>query len=139
VRISLEFVMRVIGLIILLLLYAVASVAAPAALSGKWRIVAIDGADTFDPAKTLAEFAGDGRFASTIGCNRLLGRPTVTGTRLAFGPMAATRMACIPPLDRVESRYLVALQAVRSYRLEGDTLEFVGASGEALLRLERLK
>ncbi len=53
--------------------------------------------------------------------------------------MAATRMACPPPLDAVERQYLSALQSVRAYRLEGSTLVFLGAAGDALVTLEREK
>jgi heat shock protein HslJ len=74
---------------------------------------------------------------NSVGCNRIVGRPVLSGSRLSFGPMAATRMACPPPLDAVERQYLSALQAVRSYRLERSTLVFRGAGGETLVTLER--
>ncbi len=115
------------------------AVAAPPALTGKWRIVAVDGADALDAAKARAEFAANGRFASTIGCNRIAGKPVLAGESLTFGPMIATRMACIPPLDQVERSYLAALEAVRSYKLEGRQLTFLGADGAALVTLQREK
>jgi heat shock protein HslJ len=129
--------MKLLGLIMLQLLFAVGSVTAPTSLFGKWRIVAIDGADRFDLANTLAEFADAGRFTSTIGWNRVVGKPAITGTQLGFGSMAATRMACIPPLECIESQYLAVLQAVRSYKLDGDTLAFIGANGEEGLKFKR--
>jgi heat shock protein HslJ len=92
--------------------------AAPGALTGRWRIVAVSGAEGLDDARTRAEFAANGRFASTIGCNRI---------------------ACPPPLDAVERHYLAALESVRGYRLEGGTLVFLNESGEALVRLAREK
>ncbi|CAJ0852155.1 hypothetical protein AMST5_00521 [freshwater sediment metagenome] len=113
--------------------------AAPGALTGRWRIVAVSGAEGLDDARTRAEFAANGRFASTIGCNRIAGTSTITGASLAFGPMMSTRMACPPPLDAVERHYLAALESVRGYRLEGGTLVFLNESGEALVRLAREK
>jgi heat shock protein HslJ len=118
-------------------LCALPACAAEGALSGKWRIVAVAGAEEFDVARARAEFAENGRFASTIGCNRIAGTPTISGARLAFGPMAVTRMACPPPLDAVERRYLAALEAVRGYRVEGGKLVFVNDAGEVLVTLER--
>ncbi len=111
--------------------------ASEGALTGKWRIVAVSGVEEFDIVRTRAEFAANGRFASTIGCNRIAGASTVQGGKLAFGPMAATRMACPPPLDAVERQYLSALEAVRGYRLDGGKLVFLGDGGEALVTLER--
>ncbi|QGM97605.1 META domain-containing protein [Methylocystis parvus] len=119
-------------------LLAPASFAAPT-LTGRYRVVAIAGADGLDAARTHAEFATNGRFASTIGCNRIAGAPTIAGSDLTFGPMATTRMACPPPLDQVERAYLEALRNVRGYRLSGETLLFLGEDGEALVTLKRAK
>ncbi len=107
-------------------------------LGGAWRIVSVCGAEALDASRTHAEFAGD-RFASTIGCNRISGRANLSEGQLSFGPMAATRMACPPPLDALERQYLEALQAVRAFRLEGARLVFLGAGGGALVTLERAK
>jgi heat shock protein HslJ len=38
--------------------------------------------------------------------------------------MAATRMACPPPLDQLETRYLAAFAAARSWRIENGALTF---------------
>lgn len=116
-----------------------AALAASSTLTGRYRIVSVAGADTLDIARARAEFAGNGRFAATVGCNRLAGIPTIDGSRLTFGPMMATRMACVPPLDQAERAYLEALRGVRSYRLAGATLTFLGEDGEALVTLKRTK
>ncbi|WP_424360113.1 META domain-containing protein [Methylocystis parvus] len=119
-------------------LCATPSFAAPS-LTGRYRIVSVAGAEGLDVARTQAEFAANGRFASTIGCNRIAGMPTLSGSELTFGPMMATRMACPPPLDQVERAYMEALKNVRSYTLSGKTLVFTGEGGEALVTLERAK
>jgi heat shock protein HslJ len=118
---------------------AAAPPAASASLTGKWRVVAISGAASFDPSKTQAEFAADGHFASTIGCNRIFGKPDLHGKHIAFGPMATTRMACTPPLDQLERQYIDALEAVRGYRFESGDLVFLGAAHEELVKLQRAK
>ncbi len=106
-------------------------------LVGKWRIDEVRGADRFDAGKTLFEAAADGRVSTTVGCNRIAGKPAIDGDSITFGPMAATRMACPPPLDRLESKYLAALDAVRSWRIEGTKLLLLDAKGERAVTLER--
>jgi heat shock protein HslJ len=131
-----EAVMRSLLLSGFLASVALAAMAAPAGLIGKWRIVAIEGAQDFDTSKSVAEFSGD-RFASTIGCNRIAGAPKIKGAELNFGALATTRMACPPPLDALERHYLAALAAARGYRIDAKTLFFVDAKGAALVTLER--
>ena len=107
------------------------------AFAGKWRIDEVRGSESFDAAKTQFEAAADGRVSTTVGCNRIAGKPAVDGDRITFGAMAATRMACPPPLDRLESKYLAALDAVRSWRIEGTKLLLLDAEGERAVTLER--
>jgi heat shock protein HslJ len=129
--------MRLLTIAALLLASSLA-LAAPSLL-GQWRIVAIAGVEKVDMARTRADFAQNGRYASTIGCNRIAGKAIVSSDRLSFGPMMTTRMACPDPLDRVERAYLAALQAVRGYRFEGGKLALVGEDGAALVTLVRLR
>ena len=110
--------------------------AAEPALVGKWRIVAVRGADAFDSARTAFEAEADGRVSTTIGCNRMVGKPAVDGDWITFGPMASTRMACLPPLDRLERTYAAALGDVRSWRIEGKTLLLLAGDGKAAVTLE---
>jgi heat shock protein HslJ len=88
-------------------------------------------------SKTAFEVAADGRVSSTVGCNRIIGKPSLEGDRLRFGPMAAARMACPSPLDRLETAYMAALDAVRSYRVEETRLTLVDEAGRAAVVLVR--
>ncbi len=106
-------------------------------LVGKWRIETARGAEAFDSSKTMFEFSPDGRVAMTVGCNRIAGAPTVEGDRVTFGAMAATRMACPPPLDQLEAKYLAALAAARTWRIEGTRLKLLDEGGEAAVSLKR--
>ncbi|PPD41515.1 MAG: hypothetical protein CTY15_13435 [Methylocystis sp.] len=132
--------MRLFALAAFLLasLVSAASFAAPS-LTGRWSITAVAGADGLEVARTRAEFATNGRFASTVGCNRIAGKPQIAGSQMTFGPMMATRMACPGPLGEVERAYMAALSNVRGYRLAGGTLAFLGEGGEELVTLERAK
>lgn len=121
-----------------LALTTAALAASPMGPSGKWRIVAVSGADGLDPARAQADVTQD-RFASTVGCNRIAGKATFSGNTLTFGAMMSTRMACPPPLDEVERAYLAALEAVRGFRFEGTNLVFLGEDGAPLVTLKREK
>lgn len=129
--------MRHIVRVAVLLALGAQSAFAASPLTGKWRIVAVVDAPALDAARASAEFAGNGRFASSVGCNRIAGMPTVSGDRLSFGRMMTTRMACPPPVDQVEQSYLAALQSVRGYRLDGRTLLLLGEDGQTLVTLAR--
>jgi heat shock protein HslJ len=132
------FSMRVFYLAATFLAMVSAALAAPMGPAGKWRIAAVSGAEGLDPARARAEMT-EARFASTIGCNRIAGKPAFSGAKLTFGPMMTTRMACPPPLDEVERAYLAALQATRGFRFEGTNLVFLGEDGAPLVTLEREK
>jgi heat shock protein HslJ len=107
--------------------------------AGEWRIVAISGADSFDAAKTDFSAAKDGHVGSGIGCNRIIGGMTLDGEHLTFGKIGATMMACPEPLGELERKYLKALEAVRSWRMEGGALAFLAENGATLVKLVRAK
>jgi putative lipoprotein len=114
------------------------------AFTGSWRITAIAKAAAFDSSQTQFEFLEDGRVSSTVGCNRILGKPGIDGARIKFGPMAATRRACFGSVADLETRYLAALDAVRSWRVEenfqnGATLTLLDASGAPVVALARAR
>ena len=58
-----------------------------------------------------------GRVSGSSGCNRYHGtvEQGETGTSLAVGPLAATRMACAPELMDLEQRYTVALPGAQGW------------------------
>jgi len=72
----------------------------PEALLGAWRIDAIDGRPALAGVEATIELHDDGRVAGTAGVNRFMGTWSITGTVLAFGPLATTLMA--GPPDRME-------------------------------------
>jgi heat shock protein HslJ len=78
---------------------------------------------------TLA-FDDQGRISGSAGCNRYMGRYTVSDGVLKLSPAASTRMAC--PDDRLaaqEDAYLKALATVSTLRMEADRLELRTATG----------
>ncbi|MDI9848391.1 META domain-containing protein [Rhodoblastus sp. 17X3] len=120
----------------------VALAAAPAladgdALTGKWRVEQVRDGGAFDASKTSFEFLPNGRMAATLGCNRMMGEPAIHGDKISFSQVAGTRMACPPPLDQLEWKFSAALEATRTYRIEGAKLTFADEKNEPLIVFRR--
>ena len=84
-----------------------------------------------DTVLTL-DFGTDDGLAGTSGCNRYRAGYAVTGPgKIAVGPVLGTRRLCADPegIMRQESAFTAALGRVRSYRIDGNRLEFRDAGG----------
>ncbi len=77
----------------------------------------------------------DHRLSGFGGCNQLLGSYELNGDKLAFGKMAATRMACLQGAD-TEKTFLDALMKVQTWKIKGEHLEVFDAGGNRLARFE---
>jgi putative lipoprotein len=82
----------------------------------------------FDPEKK--------RVTGYSGVNIFSGGYAATGSQLRMSQMASTRRAGPPELMRLETAFLKALSATRTYRFSGDTLELLDSSGRILARFE---
>lgn len=71
------------------------------------------------------------------GCNRLFGGYRIEGGRIRFSGVATTRMFCSDGMD-TEREFLKALEAVETWTISRDQLDFLGESGELLARFEAL-
>jgi putative lipoprotein len=126
----------------LLLMMAGPAAAGPDALlmGTYWRAVAIDGAALApQPPKREAHlvFTAQGnRVSGSTGCNRVVGAFEQTAGGLRFAKMAATKMACPPPLSTQEIAFLQALDATRTAQIAGNTLELKDDAGKVRLRFE---
>ncbi|WP_295389510.1 META domain-containing protein [uncultured Thiodictyon sp.] len=120
------------------------AVAAPTLEGSSWSPTAYRAGDTLNeiaagqyPARFRFEA---GQFAGSLGCNQLGGAYTLAGDRLTFKPtIRSTMMACPEPLMKQEQAVGVALTQVAAYRLEGEQLQLLDATGEPLLRLLALR
>jgi heat shock protein HslJ len=74
------------------------------------------------------------RFTGSGSCNRIGGGYEACDGALQFGPITATRMACIDM--KTETAFLSALERTRRYRVFGRRLELMGANGNGLATLE---
>ena len=103
----------------------------------EWRVESIGGVGVGADSRASITIAGDGALSGSGGCNRLMGRADIKGEAVTFAPVATTRMACAPDIMQQERKLLDALQATRSYRLDGAALTLRDVSGAELMRLAR--
>ncbi len=75
--------------------------------------------------------AGGTRVHGFSGCNRLQGQYANADSRLTFGALAGTRMACAAPLMALEAAVLQALGRTTAYRIDGEELTLL--DGEQVL------
>jgi len=132
-----EFLSACAGVALLLLASGVAM--AQEALPGTaWLAEDIDGKGVIDNLQTTMEVSRDGKLSGNAGCNSYSGTPEIAGDAITIGPMAMTRMACLPAVDEQERRFLDALGETKSYRIEGDLLYFLDGEGNTLIRFSKL-
>lgn len=99
-----------------------------------WTLIEVDGEalpapEDGRPAELV--FLEEDRFAGSAGCNRVLGAAKQHGASLSMLPGPMTMMACPPPLDRIEQRFVAVLGDVTGYRRSDATLDLL--SGERVV------
>ncbi|WP_181702853.1 META domain-containing protein [Chthonobacter albigriseus] len=106
---------------------------------GPWTVSAVAGAlvAAGDRAPTL-NFA-EGKVSGFSGCNRFSGPMRVQADRLDFGPMAATKMACLDAAaNEAERVFLQALtRQVKTWAIENGRLLLRDASGAVVIEAGR--
>jgi putative lipoprotein len=124
----------------LVMLTGAAMAASPTSPTGRWLAEDIRGGGVIDYLQSVLEIAGDGRISGTGGCNRIMGKARIEGAAITLGPLATTRMACSPAVMDQERKFLAALEAARSWRIDAarHKLVLLGAKGETLLVLARM-
>jgi heat shock protein HslJ len=105
----------------------------------EWRLTMVSDSAVAegDNVPTL-EFLDDSQVAGHTGCNSAGGPYEIDGPTLTIGPLVTTQMACLDDTVMwVETSYLRAMDATRSYRIEGDTLVLLDEAGAELARFVR--
>ena len=107
--------------------------------TGRWLAEDIGGAGVIDDLQSVLELAADGTVGGSGGCNRMAGTATIDGDSIAFGPLAATKMACAPAVMDQEAKFFAALDETRRWQLDQarDKLLLLDADGHTLLVLTR--
>ena len=72
------------------------------------------------------------------GCNGYFGKVTIQAESVTFAQVGLTRMMCEPESMDTESRYLKALDATRSARIDKGVLELIDVKGKVLWRFKPL-
>ena len=112
--------------------------AAPAAeatvkLDGTWHLAGGTALSPVAGSVTFLTFAGN-RVSGSAGCNRLMGSVEVQGSRVTFGLLATTRLACAPAVNTQESAFLrVVSGQTLGAKVQDQTLTLTGANGRTLV------
>lgn len=76
---------------------------------------------------------GESRVSGRSWCNLFSASYVLReGGKLTIGRAASTRMACMEPAMKFESAFLEKLEAITSFRINGDTMDVSTADGDTL-------
>jgi heat shock protein HslJ len=96
----------------------------------------IAGQGVVDRAQATIQFFGDGKVAGDTSVNRYQGQAKIDGAKIDVGPLATTRRAGPQALMDQETKFLKAIESVKSFRIKPTGLLFLlNDSGDAVLRL----
>lgn len=105
-----------------------------------WQVVELGGMSIATVKVPELRFDDEGHFAAYAGCNRFRGGVEVGDGTISFSQnAAATLMACVPPYDVAERRYVDALMQARGFTMGSDVLELTDEAGSVLMRLRPLR
>jgi len=104
-----------------------------------WKLVEINGlaVDRGDHEKApyMVLQAGENQFGGYGGCNRFGGEYEISGERLNFSAIRATKMAC-PGTMELEARFMQALHQAARWKIEGERLHILAEDGSSLASFE---
>ena len=117
----------------------------PQALAGTaWQVVALPRLSlapgtSLSLASLTLRFEEPARAAGNSGVNRFSAQVNADASQLRFVSPISTRMAGPPELMALESEFLVRLQAVSAWKIDGNRLRLSDAAGLELIVLERAR
>jgi heat shock protein HslJ len=103
---------------------------APELTGTSWLAETIMGRPVIDYAASTVTFDADGRVHGSGGCNRYFGTSTIAAAQLSFGPLGATKMACVPALMDQESRFFQALASAERWSFDEHGLLLIHSAGD---------
>lgn len=108
----------------------------PPILDITWQAESIGGAPVGRGVVSSLSIAADMRAGGRGGCNSWFAQAEISGERLIFSAVAATRMACMSDeATKQEDSFFAALAATRFWRLDKDHLILLDAGGVQLANL----
>jgi heat shock protein HslJ len=98
-----------------------------------WKLVSYgppgDEVDAVADVPTSLVFGDDGQVGGNMGCNSFGGEYEVEGSKITFGPLVSTLMACDEPIMNQETAVLGIFTDTVDYKMNGTTLTITGADG----------
>lgn len=108
------------------------------ALQGSdWSVIALDGIDAIAEPVPWLRWTGQDHVGGSGGCNNFAGKFVMEGERVVIGPLAATRMLCVPVPQGQEDKFFKAIENSRTLRLQGNELRLMDFNGKLLVHLRR--
>jgi heat shock protein HslJ len=101
-------------------------------LAARWIAFELNGKAVAGP--TLDTTAD--KVSGTGGCNQFNGPISIEDDAVQIGPVASTRMTC-EGKSETEAQYFAALEAARTFVLDGDMLVLKAEDGHVLLKFKK--
>jgi heat shock protein HslJ len=103
-----------------------------------WKLEDLGGTPALPGVEVTLEFPEAGKASGRASCNRFMGSVEISGQSIRFGPLAATKMACVDDAANAqEVRYLEALQRAERFAFDGPALRIYSTGMERPLRFAR--
>lgn len=111
----------------------------PDLIGAKWHVVAINDHQVIDSTKAYLQFAADGKFYGSTGCNSFSGNFIDDRGNLSFDRLIMTKRACVFQLNDQERNYVQVLNTISHYRFDGDgELVLIALNGEKIVAVQSL-
>ncbi|CAN7306100.1 YbaY family lipoprotein [Aminobacter sp. LjRoot7] len=99
-----------------------------------WVAEEIDGAAAHDKAKPTLQIGKDGKVSGRGGCNGFFGSAKVDGSKVTFGQIGSTQMACEQAVMDQEHKFHQALERAATFKIEQGKLVVADKDGKDILR-----
>jgi heat shock protein HslJ len=105
-----------------------------------WLYEDIGGRAVLDRVRSELTFGNETSLEGSTGCNRYFAGLQLSGTTIHIGNTGSTKMACPSAVMDQETRFLVALEAAKAYRLNrnANQLWLLGENGSELAHFARI-
>lgn len=100
--------------------------------TASWTAVELNG----KPVEGLTLDYTTDKASGTGGCNRFNGPINIEDDAIQIGPLASTKMMC-EGKSEIESQYFAALQAARSFTIDGGMLVLKDDGGKVVLKFKK--
>ena len=106
-------------------------------LGSDWVVQRIEGIGALGTPLPWLRWTSATQVVGNGGCNQFAGKAMLSETEARLGPLASTRMACMPTPSGQEDKFFKALESTAQARLERGVLVLLNAQGTEVMRLNR--